>query len=87
MDFLNFVFENSWHFFGMILLIIVIGIFVDNVITNITNMIAVIFNSFKRDYRVINYNLPNVSEVKGNLGEAVIVDEGEVEEDENSNRA
>ena len=87
MDFLNFVFENSWHFFGMILLIIVIGIFVDNVITNITNMIAVIFNSFKRDYKVINYNLPNVSEVKGNLGEAVIVDEGEVEEDENSNRA
>ena len=86
MDFLNFVFENGWHFFGMILLIIVIGIFVDNVIANITNMIAVIFNSFKRDYKVINYNLPNVSKVEGNLGEAVIVNDEGGEEDENSDR-
>ena len=86
MDFLNFVFENGWHFFGIILLIIVIGIFVDNVIANITNMIAVIFNSFKRDYKVINYNLPNVSKVEGNLGEAVIVNDEGGEEDENSDR-
>jgi cellulose synthase/poly-beta-1,6-N-acetylglucosamine synthase-like glycosyltransferase len=69
MEFLEFCFEGPAHFFGILSMIIILGIFVDNVITNITNMISVIFNSFKRDYKVIHYNFPNVTEIKGNIGE------------------
>ena len=81
MEFLEFCFENPAHFFGIILMIIIIGIFVDNVIANITNMISVIFNSFKRDYMAINYNFPNVNKINGNIGENKTLTE--VEENEN----
>jgi len=83
MEFLEFCFDSPAHFFGILTMMLILGIFVDNIITNITNMISVMFNSFKRDYKVIHYNFPNVNEINGNIGEhQSLANVAEIEEED-----